>query len=804
MHDQHRNEPDRTASEGQGEHRAQHRLPNFARLRGLGAAGGAEKDDPIDLREARQRQRADQGEAGDTQHRQPKRPSLFRRAAPQERLVDDPLAHEAVEGRQSHDRHRTHQECDPGQGHAPRQATQAVDRPRSRRPVHGARPEEQQALEERVIQRVENRPGESERRNDGQVIAHAERADPEPEKNDPDVLDAVVGEQPLQVVLGERPHDAEHPRQDPDDQHQPAPPGGRRSEQTDHAQQPVDPHLDHDARHERRDVRGGGRVRLREPEVQRYETGLEAEPDEGEAENQRSPRRQRRGARRQGIEGQRLGEPAPEGEHREQRQRARVCGDEIDEPGAPHIGLLALEDHEEVGQDSHALPGHQEGDDGPRCHHEDEGGEHDGHEEMRRGDRAMAPPPLHRQVGQSIDGARQADAEDNKKEEGRQAVDPECPRPAGEVSPFALVDRVDLAGEPIDRGAQWRTPVLLRRLVVVDPAATRRAPALDAVGAAPGRALDEVDCALRRMRVQRGSEMRQRDLVRLLQALNDGRERRVGAFVVMTKGLAVDRDARDGAGRRALEGVGPPVGVCRERTEGDVMRQSAIVHKHRDRAVIAEVDARRQAARRGLGHLMRREDRELDAIGGQYVECLAIDCRLGQPKAGGIPSEAPLEVRDAPPNFGFLVAPARKRQDDVVIGRGQRVAVIGTNHRLVHARCLPLHPIEQGRPKIKAQRRIGRDEGLVRLLGDPDIPVVLGCRRWLGVDQTSPGVLTGGLIEVPVNHGETLLRGAHPTTSAILRRTSGNTLSCAPSASTRPIVASSIDSFANARMRSSA
>ena len=71
-----------TASEGQGEHRAQHPHPGLPGLLGLGAAGSAEKHDPIDLREARQRQRADQGEAGDTQHRQPKRPALFRRAAP--------------------------------------------------------------------------------------------------------------------------------------------------------------------------------------------------------------------------------------------------------------------------------------------------------------------------------------------------------------------------------------------------------------------------------------------------------------------------------------------------------------------------------------------------------------------------------------------------------------------------------------------------------------------------------------------------------------------------------------------------
>ena len=205
---------------------------------------------------------------------------------------------------------------------------------------------------------------------------------------------------------------------------------------------------------------------------------------------------------------------------------------------------------------------------------------------------------------------------------------------------------------------------------------------------------------------------------------------------------------------------------------------------------------------------MRREHGELDSLGGEDVECLAIDRGFRKPESDGISPKEALEVRNAPPHFGFFVAPAGERQDDVVVRHRQRVAVtdasparaVGESHVHKDGRRAPLpaHPVEQRRSEIEAQELIDRDERLVRFPRDADVPVVIGRRRWLDIDQACPGILTRRLVEVSVNDD------AHASASAMLRRTLGKTLSCAPSASTRCIVASSILPLARTRTRSSA
>ena len=55
----------------------------------------------------------------------------------------------------------------------------------------------------------------------------AEQRQPQADHDDADVLDAVVGEQPLQIVLAERKGDAEHGRDRRRAEQQPAPPQRR-------------------------------------------------------------------------------------------------------------------------------------------------------------------------------------------------------------------------------------------------------------------------------------------------------------------------------------------------------------------------------------------------------------------------------------------------------------------------------------------------------------------------------------------------------------------------------------------------
>ena len=103
-----------------------------------------------------------------------------------------------------------------GPRHPPQQAPEFLDLPRAGRHDHASGAEEQQSLEDRVVQHVVEAGGDADR---GQSLAvHRERhhAGAQPEQDDADVLDAVVGEQPLEVVLHQRIQHAENRRERPD------------------------------------------------------------------------------------------------------------------------------------------------------------------------------------------------------------------------------------------------------------------------------------------------------------------------------------------------------------------------------------------------------------------------------------------------------------------------------------------------------------------------------------------------------------------------------------------------------------
>ena len=78
--------------------------------------------------------------------------------------VDEELADESVERGQSGDGRRGDEECHGGPAHRLDQAAEVVDVPRAGAVDDGARPEEQQALEHRVIEHVEDAAAEPEHR----------------------------------------------------------------------------------------------------------------------------------------------------------------------------------------------------------------------------------------------------------------------------------------------------------------------------------------------------------------------------------------------------------------------------------------------------------------------------------------------------------------------------------------------------------------------------------------------------------------------------------------------------------------
>jgi len=64
--------------------------------------------------------------------------------------------------------------------------------------------EEQQALEQGMVERVEEGGGERQRGPSGLVARREQERRPEAEQDDTDVLDGVEGEQPLELVLEDR------------------------------------------------------------------------------------------------------------------------------------------------------------------------------------------------------------------------------------------------------------------------------------------------------------------------------------------------------------------------------------------------------------------------------------------------------------------------------------------------------------------------------------------------------------------------------------------------------------------------
>ena len=184
--------------------------------------------------------------------------------------------------RQPGDRHRADEEGQPGPRHPVQKAADPVDLERARRALERPGAEEEEALEDGVIERVQERGRE---RDAGPVVRSAlaeQETRSEAEHDDPDVLDRVEREQSLQLVLEDRVHDADNGGEgaggeddDPEPRRQRA--VGPLDEDADEA---VDRELDHHAAHQRRHVRRGDRVGAREPDVQRDEPRLRSHADQ--------------------------------------------------------------------------------------------------------------------------------------------------------------------------------------------------------------------------------------------------------------------------------------------------------------------------------------------------------------------------------------------------------------------------------------------------------------------------------------------------------------------------------------------
>ena len=111
----------------------------------------------------------------------------------------------------------------------------------------------------------------------------------------------MVGQQPLEVMLGQGEEHPSKPRSQPDADEDPSPPGFRMAQKGQGSKQAVDAGLDHDARHEGGNVAGRRWMRLGEPDVQRHETGLGSEADQGQRKCHARNRRYRSRGRQKPV-----------------------------------------------------------------------------------------------------------------------------------------------------------------------------------------------------------------------------------------------------------------------------------------------------------------------------------------------------------------------------------------------------------------------------------------------------------------------------------------------------------------------
>ena len=362
--------------------------------------------------------------------------------------------------------------------------------------------------------------------------------------------------------------------------------------------------------------------------------------------------------------------------------------------------------------------------------------------------------------------------------------------------------RIDLVAEPVERLAKRSPPALVP--VTARAAAAIRAPALDAVRAAPRGPLADLDLVHGRVGRQEGRVVRERGRLVCLDLLDRRRQRHLAEAAVVAVCLAVGR-AVDELRPRARIGEGgveprhEVLGALQQPLERDRARDGSVVEEERQAEPARSAPEIRTAridltagVLPGLGiqrshalGLMGRQDRELHAGLGEHLERLVVHRGLGKPEPLGLPPEPRAEVVDPPAHLRDLVAARGERHDHVVEDLRARVAMtpgrdaraVGLDDLRVHVRPVALEPGEERRPDVErdllevvddvehavllvdaAGRRVRR----VALRGHPLVPVVLRRRRVLDLDRLEPGILPRRLVEVAVDDDRAVQNSSMP------------------------------------------
>ena len=194
--------------------------------------------------------------------------------------------------------------------------------------------------------------------------------------------------------------------------------------------------------------------------------------------------------------------------------------------------------------------------------------------------------------------------------------------------------------------------------------------------------------------------------------------------------------------------------------EGHIAAEGRVVEEDAQRAPAAKVETVRLTRVHLHGGLPRRQDGEGEALLGQQLQRLLVGCRLGQPQAFRGVAVAPVEVAHAPGDLQAFLPRRGERQDRVMVGLGEGIAVARAlvcgprsgGDELQSCGVRHLQPRGQGRPEVEAHvakvSQLG--VGAVALVPDLLVKVVVRGSSRLAVDQARKRVQARGLIEMPV------------------------------------------------------
>ena len=154
-----------------------------------------------------------------------------------------------------------------------------------------SRAKEQKALEQRMIEYVQQCGGERQSGGPAHSISLERKTQTEPDENDADILHSVIGEQSLQVVLHQGVEHAEHAGEPGEREHNHAPPPCRLAEEIeDDPHEAVDGDFRHHPAHQRGNMAGRGRMGERQPDMQRHKPCLGARAEQRKTQRQSGDR----------------------------------------------------------------------------------------------------------------------------------------------------------------------------------------------------------------------------------------------------------------------------------------------------------------------------------------------------------------------------------------------------------------------------------------------------------------------------------------------------------------------------------